>query len=227
MKKTILIVEDEKRLRDLLRDYLLKEGYMVDLAAHGEEGLSMALAKDYDLILLDIMMPFMDGFDLLKELRKKKDTRVFYLTAKAMDEDFMKAYEMGADDFIAKPFSPKVLVLKIRNLFLRLAQEEEEAKEKAYGLLRIQEEAQRVFVGEEEILLTKKEWILLLLFVHHKDQVLQRDFILEKVWGYDYEGDLRAIDTSVKRLREKLQEAAAYIETVRGFGYRFQVKADV
>lgn len=227
MKKTILIVEDEKRLRDLLRDYLLKEGYMVDLAAHGEEGLSMALAKDYDLILLDIMMPFMDGFDLLKELRKKKDTRVFYLTAKAMDEDSMKAYEMGADDFIAKPFSPKVLVLKIRNLFLRLAQEEEEAKEKAYGLLRIQEEAQRVFVGEEEILLTKKEWILLLLFVHHKDQVLQRDFILEKVWGYDYEGDLRAIDTSVKRLREKLQEAAAYIETVRGFGYRFQVKADV
>lgn len=227
MKKTILIVEDEKRLRDLLRDYLLKEGYRVDLAAHGEEGLSMALAKDYDLILLDIMMPFMDGFDLLKELRKKKDTRVFYLTAKAMDEDSMKAYEMGADDFIAKPFSPKVLVLKIRNLFLRLAQEEEEAKEKAYGLLRIQEEAQRVFVGEEEILLTKKEWILLLLFVHHKDQVLQRDFILEKVWGYDYEGDLRAIDTSVKRLREKLQEAAAYIETVRGFGYRFQVKADV
>jgi len=227
MKKTILIVEDEKRLRDLLRDYLLKEGYMVDLAAHGEEGLSMALAKDYDLILLDIMMPFMDGFDLLKELRKKKDTRVFYLTAKAMDEDSMKAYEIGADDFIAKPFSPKVLVLKIRNLFLRLAQEEEEAKEKAYGLLRIQEEAQRVFVGEEEILLTKKEWILLLLFVHHKDQVLLRDFILEKVWGYDYEGDLRAIDTSVKRLREKLQEAAAYIETVRGFGYRFQVKADV
>ena len=224
MRKSILIVEDEKRLRDLLRDYLLKEGYRVDLAAHGEEGLSMALAKDYDLILLDIMMPFMDGFDLLKELRKKKATRVFYLTAKAMDEDSMKAYEMGADDFIAKPFSPKVLVLKIRNLFLRLAQEEAETKENTYGLLKIQEDAQRAFVGAEEIHLTKKEWILLLLFVHHKDQVLQREHIIEKVWGYDYEGDLRAIDTSVKRLREKLQEAAAYIETVRGFGYRFQVK---
>lgn len=227
MDKEILIVEDEKRLRDLLRDYLVKEGYHVDLASHGEEGLYMALEKDYDLILLDVMMPFMNGFDMLEELRKKKNTRVFYITAKTMDEDFVKAYEIGADDFIAKPFSPKILVMKIGNLFKRLEQEDPLQEELVFGRLTLHPGAQRVYVETSEIFLTKKEFELLLLFTQNKDLVLSREIILEKVWGFDYEGDLRAIDTSIKRLREKLQTAAAYVETVRGYGYRFRVSDDV
>ena len=227
MDKEILIVEDEKRLRDLLRDYLVKEGYHVDLASHGEEGLYMALEKNYDLILLDVMMPFMNGFDMLEELRKKKNTRVFYITAKTMDEDFVKAYEIGADDFIAKPFSPKILVMKIGNLFKRLEQEDPLQEELVFGRLTLHPGAQRVYVETSEIFLTKKEFELLLLFTQNKDLVLSREIILEKVWGFDYEGDLRAIDTSIKRLREKLQTAAAYVETVRGYGYRFRVSDDV
>lgn len=226
MQRKILIVEDEERLRNLIRDYLLKEKYEVDLAGNGEEGLLMAMEKEYDLILLDIMMPFMDGFDMLKNLRKKKDTRVYFLTAKTMDEDFVTAYKIGADDFIAKPFSPKVLVLKINALFSRLDEETGKSKDKSYGIININELSQRVFVEDKEVNLSKKEFELLTLFVSHEDIVLSRDTIIERVWGYDYEGDLRTIDTSIKRLREKIGEANTYIETVRGYGYRFKVKTN-
>ena len=226
MQRKILIVEDEERLRNLIRDYLLKEKYEVDLAGNGEEGLLMAMKKEYDLILLDIMMPFMDGFDMLKNLRKKKDTRVYFLTAKTMDEDLVTAYKIGADDFIAKPFSPKVLVLKINALFSRLDEETGKSKDKSYGIININELSQRVFVEDKEVNLSKKEFELLTLFVSHEDIVLSRDTIIERVWGYDYEGDLRTIDTSIKRLREKIGEANTYIETVRGYGYRFKVKTN-
>lgn len=224
MQRKILIVEDEERLRNLIRDYLLNEEYEVDLASNGEEGLLKALDKDYDLILLDIMMPFMDGFEMLKNLRKKKDTRVYFLTAKTMDEDLVNAYKIGADDFIAKPFSPKVLILKINALFSRIDEESGKTKDKFYGILSLNELSQRVFVEDKEVSLSKKEFELLSLFVNHEDIVLSRDTIIERVWGYDYEGDLRTIDTSIKRLREKIGEANAYIETVRGYGYRFKVK---
>lgn len=227
MEKKILIVEDEKRLRDLIRDYLVRENHQVHLATNGEEGLEMALKTDYDLILLDVMMPFMDGFDMLKHLRKVKDTRVFFITAKTMDEDLIEAYKIGADDFIAKPFSPKVLVMKINNLFARLEHSDDDSKDKIYGRLKISEKAQRVFVDDHEISLSKKEFELILLFSSHEDIVLSRDTIIERIWGYDYEGDLRTIDTSIKRLREKLGDVNSYIETVRGYGYRFKVKDHV
>ena len=226
MQRKILIVEDEERLRNLIRDYLVNEKYEVDLAGNGEEGLMMALDKEYDLILLDIMMPFMDGFEMLKNLRKKKDTRVYFLTAKTMDEDLVNAYKIGADDFIAKPFSPKVLVLKINALFSRIDEETGKSKSRSYGIIRINELSQRVFVEDKEVNLSKKEFELLSLFVNHEDIVLSRDTIIERVWGYDYEGDLRTIDTSIKRLREKIGEANTYVETVRGYGYRFKVKAN-
>ncbi|MGB4589037.1 MAG: response regulator transcription factor [Clostridiaceae bacterium] len=226
MQRKILIVEDEERLRNLIRDYLLNEEYEVDLASNGEEGLLKALDKDYDLILLDIMMPFMDGFEMLKNLRKKKDTRVYFLTAKTMDEDLVNAYKIGADDFIAKPFSPKVLILKINALFSRIDEESGKTKDKFYGILSLNELSQRVFVEDKEVSLSKKEFELLSLFVNHEDIVLSRDTIIERVWGYDYEGDLRTIDTSIKRLREKIGEANTYIETVRGYGYRFKVKVN-
>jgi len=226
MQRKILIVEDEERLRNLIRDYLVNEKYEVDLAGNGEEGLLMALDKEYDLILLDVMMPFMDGFEMLKNLRKKKDTRVYFLTAKTMDEDLVNAYKIGADDFIAKPFSPKVLVLKINALFSRIDEETGKSKNKSYGIININELSQRVFIEGKEVSLSKKEFELLTLFVCHEDIVLSRDTIIERVWGYDYEGDLRTIDTSIKRLREKIGDANTYIETVRGYGYRFKVKTN-
>lgn len=226
MQRKILIVEDEERLRNLIRDYLVNEKYEVDLAGNGEEGLLMALDKEYDLILLDIMMPFMDGFEMLKNLRKTKDTRVYFLTAKTMDEDLVNAYKIGADDFIAKPFSPKVLVLKINALFSRIDEETGKSKNKSYGIISINELSQRVYIENKEVNLSKKEFELLSLFTSHEDIVLSRDTIIERVWGYDYEGDLRTIDTSIKRLREKIGEANSYIETVRGYGYRFKVKAN-
>lgn len=144
-----------------------------------------------------------------------------------MDEDFIKAYEIGADDFIAKPFSPKVLVMKIGNLFKRISDMESPINSVVYGKLTIHPGAQRVFAEDTEINLTKKEFELLTLFTQNQDLVLSREVILEKVWGYDYEGDLRAIDTSIKRLQEKLQSVSTYIETVRGYGYRFRVNPDV
>lgn len=226
MNKNILIVEDEKRLRDLLRDYLKKEGYQITLAHHGEEGLELALNHDFDLILLDVMMPFMDGFEMLKELRKQKNTRVFFLTAKAMDEDFIDAYEIGADDYITKPFSPKILVLKINNLFQRL-NENHDKSEATFGRLTLNLASQRVYIDDVETFLSKKELELLLYFTQNEDQVLLRDAMITAVWGYDYDGGQRTIDTSIKRLREKLGPLSGYIQTVRGYGYRFTVNDDV
>lgn len=223
MNKKILIVEDEKRLRDLLRDYLKKEGYHVTLATNGEEGLALALADDYDLILLDVMMPFMDGLEMLKELRKTKSTRVFFITAKTMDEDFIEAYHIGADDYIAKPFSPKILVLKINNLFHRLDEKSQQSKIQ-FGRLTLYPSSQRVFIDDNEIYLSKKEMELLLYFTKNEDQVLSRDAMITTIWGYDYDGGQRTIDTSIKRLREKLGDLSHYIQTVRGYGYRFTVE---
>lgn len=227
MNKKILIVEDEKRLRDLLRDYLSKEGYNITLANHGEEGLDFALKYDFDLILLDVMMPFMDGLEMLKELRKTKSTRVFFLTAKAMDEDFIDAYEIGADDYITKPFSPKILVLKINNLFQRLEEDTNQKSDITFGRLTINPSSQRVFIDDSEIYLSKKEMELLLYFTQNVDQVLLRDAMITAVWGYDYDGGQRTIDTSIKRLREKLGPLSGYVQTVRGYGYRFTVNDDV
>ena len=227
MNKKILIVEDEKRLRDLLRDYLSKEGYNITLANHGEEGLDFALKYDFDLILLDVMMPFMDGLEMLKELRKTKSTRVFFLTAKAMDEDFIDAYEIGADDYITKPFSPKILVLKINNLFQRLEEDTNQKSDITFGRLTINPSSQRVFIDDSEIYLSKKEMELLLYFTQNVDQVLLRDAMITAVWGYDYDGGQSTIDTSIKRLREKLGPLSGYVQTVRGYGYRFTVNDDV
>lgn len=224
--KKILIVEDEKRIRDLLRDYLNKEGYNVTLASHGEEGLDLALKHDFDLVLLDVMMPFMDGLDMLKELRKTKSTRVFFLTAKAMDEDLIDAYEIGADDYITKPFSPKILVMKINNLFQRL-EDTNQKGDLTFGRLTINPSSQRVFIDGSEIYLAKKEMELLLYFTQNEDLVLLRDAMITAVWGYDYDGGQRTIDTNIKRLREKLGPLSGYIQTVRGYGYRFTVNDDV
>jgi two-component system response regulator ResD len=225
LMKYILVVEDEVRMRNLLRDYLIKEGYEATLASDGAEGLKQALARDYDLILLDMMMPFMDGMTMLKELRKTKDTAVILLTARSQDTDKLEGYVAGADDYVTKPFSPKVLMAKIHAFFSR--QDGGSNGKIEAGFLKIDTRSQRIFVSGEEALLTKKEYELLLFLAMNSNIAFSRETLLDRVWGMDYEGDLRAVDTSIRRLREKLGIAAGYIMTVRGTGYRFLVDEDV
>ncbi|ETA80385.1 response regulator transcription factor [Youngiibacter fragilis] len=223
--KYILIIEDEVRMRNLLRDYLTKEGYEVTMASDGAEGLRLAFLKDYDLILLDMMMPFMDGMTMLKELRKEKDTAVIVLTARSQDADKLEGYVAGADDYVTKPFSPKVLMAKIHAFFSR--QDGVRNGRVEAGCLRIDTRSQRVFVSDEEAILTKKEYELLVFLAANSNIAFSRETLLDRVWGIDYEGDLRAVDTGIRRLREKLGKAAGYIMTVRGTGYRFLVNDDV
>lgn len=223
--KYILIIEDEVRMRNLLRDYLVKEGYDATLAPDGAEGLKLALARDYDLILLDIMMPFMDGMTMLRELRKTKDTAVIVLTARSQDADKLEGYVAGADDYVTKPFSPKVLMAKIHAFFSR--QDGGRNGRIEAGCLRIDTRSQRVFVSDEEVILTKKEYELLTFLANNSNIAFSRETLLDRVWGIDYDGDLRAVDTSIRRLREKLGKASGYIMTVRGTGYRFLVNDDV
>lgn len=223
--KYILIIEDEVRMRNLLRDYLVKEGYDATLAPDGAEGLKLALARDYDLILLDMMMPFMDGMTMLRELRKTKDTAVIVLTARSQDADKLEGYVAGADDYVTKPFSPKVLMAKIHAFFSR--QDGGRNGRIEAGCLRIDTRSQRVFVSDEEVILTKKEYELLTFLANNSNIAFSRETLLDRVWGIDYDGDLRAVDTSIRRLREKLGKASGYIMTVRGTGYRFLVNDDV
>lgn len=223
--KYILIIEDEVRMRNLLRDYLTREGYEVSMASDGAEGLRLALLKDYDLILLDMMMPFMDGMTMLKELRKEKDTAVIVLTARSQDADKLEGYVAGADDYVTKPFSPKVLMAKIHAFFSR--QDGGRNGMIEAGCLRIDTRSQRVSVSHEEAILTKKEYELLVFLASNNNIAFSRETLLDRVWGIDYEGDLRAVDTGIRRLREKLGKASGYIMTVRGTGYRFLVNDDV
>ncbi len=223
--KYILIIEDEVRMRNLLRDYLVKEGYDATLAPDGAEGLKLALVRDYDLILLDMMMPFMDGMTMLRELRKTKDTAVIVLTARSQDADKLEGYVAGADDYVTKPFSPKVLMAKIHAFFSR--QDGGRNGRVDAGCLMIDTRSQRVFVSDEEVILTKKEYELLTFLANNSNIAFSRETLLDRVWGIDYDGDLRAVDTSIRRLREKLGKASGYIMTVRGTGYRFLVNDDV
>lgn len=219
MKINILIVDDEVRIRDLLGAYLTKEGYNIYYASNGKEALDIFKDNIINLVILDVMMPIMDGIVALKEMRKIKNVPTLMLTAKSEEEDILLAYGMGADDYETKPFSPKILVAKINAIIKRNYNVQSED-------LIIDEEGHRVLVDGKEISLSKTEFDLLKYFVANEGIVLSRDRILDKVWGYDFEGDLRAVDTGIKRLREKLKDKASYINTVRGVGYKYEKKEE-
>ncbi len=219
MKINILIVDDEVRIRDLLGAYLTKEGYNIYYASNGKEALDIFKDDIINLVILDVMMPIMDGIVALKEMRKIKNVPTLMLTAKSEEEDILLAYGMGADDYETKPFSPKILVAKINAIIKRNYNVQSED-------LIIDEEGHRVLVDGKEISLSKTEFDLLKYFVANEGIVLSRDRILDKVWGYDFEGDLRAVDTGIKRLREKLKDKASYINTVRGVGYKYEKKEE-
>jgi DNA-binding response OmpR family regulator len=223
MKKSILIVEDELRIRFLLRDYLLKENFNVYEASDGEEGLFVFSTQKIDLILLDIMMPVMDGLTMLGKLREASTVPVILLTAKGEEEDKLQGYDYGADDYITKPFSPKVLMAKIKAL-LKRTREDLDSSFQDFNGLTINKLSHEVKIDGQEIVLSPKEYELLTYLVTNEGIALTRDNILDNVWGIDYYGDIRTVDTNVKRLREKLLDKANFIVTVRGSGYKFEVK---
>lgn len=224
MNKTILIIEDEIRIRFLLKDYLLSEGFSVIEACDGEEGLMAFKNNNVDLILLDIMMPKIDGLTVLENIRTVSDIPIILLTAKSQEEDKLYGYDIGADDYITKPFSPKILVAKVKALLKRTADlNEDKSSTKNYNGLTINKLAHEIKVDNVQLSLSPKEYELLVYLSDNIGIALNRDTILDNVWGIDYYGDLRTVDTNIKRLREKLGEKANYIVTVRGSGYKFDV----
>ncbi|HET7629224.1 MAG TPA: response regulator transcription factor [Bacillales bacterium] len=232
-KTTVLVVDDEERIRRLLRMYLEREHYSVEEAEDGETALEMALAKEYDLILLDLMMPGMDGEEVCRRLREKKATPVIMLTAKEEEADRVQGFEAGTDDYVVKPFSPREVVLRVKALLRRASTTkflETDTTTKnvlMFPHLMIDHDAHRVKVDDKEVSLTPKEYELIYFLAQAPDKVFSREQLLKEVWNYDFFGDLRTVDTHVKRLREKLSrispEAADMIVTVWGVGYKFEV----
>ena len=230
---TILVVDDEERIRRLLRMYLEKEGYTVDEAEDGETALSKALEHDYDLILLDLMLPGIDGIEVCSRLRQFKSTPVIMLTAKGEEANRVQGFEVGTDDYVVKPFSPREVVYRVKAVIRRssatayLSKEDNSSNNIVFPNLIIEHDAHRVTAGGQEVALTPKEYELLHYLACTPDKVFTREELLRDVWNYEFFGDLRTVDTHVKRLREKLNkvspEAAAMITTVWGVGYKLEV----
>lgn len=223
-KAKILIVDDESRMRKLIRDFLSREGYEILEAADGAEAMDCFYDnKDIDLIILDVMMPRMDGWQVCKEVRQTSKVPIVMLTARAEEQNELKGFELGVDEYIAKPFSPKILVARIGALLKRA--KSISAEEKVYaGGIEIDKSAHMVTIDGELVELSVKEFELLSYFVENQKIALSREKILNNVWNYDYFGDARTIDTHVKKLRSKLGEKGNYIKTIWGMGYKFEVE---
>ena len=218
---TVLIVEDEEAIRDLVAFHLEAAGFWVRQAVDGEEGLREALENPPDLIILDLMLPGMDGVALLRALRRESRVPVVMLTARTEEADRVRGLELGADDYVGKPFSPRELVARVKAVLRRTEPPQERLES---GSVAIDIAAHRCFVDGSERELTLTEFGLLLALMERPGQVLTREMLLEKVWGYDYYGDARTVDVHVRHLREKVEAEPSHprlIETVRGVGYRF------
>ena len=223
MKKEIriLVAEDEDKLREIVLKYIKKEGYDGFGAVDGEAALDLWAEKKPDLIVLDVMMPKMDGFAVLKEIRQTDNVPVIMLTARREEDDKIQGFESGTDDYVTKPFSPRELMVRIKALLKRSGVATAENRLDICGMQFTPEERQMTIDGET-IQLTQKEYEILAYFINHQKLVLSREQILDRIWGFDYEGDIRVVDTTIKRLRKKLAEKGECIQTVRGIGYKFQ-----
>ncbi|WP_039657312.1 response regulator transcription factor [Clostridium tyrobutyricum] len=224
MNRTILIVDDEERMRLLMEAYLRKEGMKTVLAENGKDALDKFEKYEVDLVVLDIMMPLMDGWTVCRKLREISNVPIIMLTARAEDEDQLLGFQLGTDSYVTKPVSPSILVARIKALLKRAYSGEENGEKNNYDGLCINEEAHEVKINEDDIYLSPKEFELLCYLIKNKNIVLTREKILDYVWGLDYYGDLRTVDTHVKRLREKLGAKAYLITTIRGVGYKFDIK---
>ncbi|WP_293985402.1 response regulator transcription factor [Megasphaera sp.] len=218
----ILIADDEQLMRQLVIDFLKPEGYEILEASDGKEALEIYDKEHPDLILLDVMMPGYDGWTVCREIRRESTVPIMMLTAKGEEIDQLFAYDLGADEYITKPFSPKILVAKIKAL-LRRSQNEHETHEADDGVA-IDRDARQVVIDGKNVDLSPTEYKLLNYLMSNTGKALSRRQILNQVWNYDYYGDLRTVDTHINRLRIKLGDKGRYIRTVRGYGYRYDGK---
>lgn len=222
-KIKILVVDDESRMRKLVKDFLVRREFEVIEASDGEEAIEMFYSdKDISLIILDVMMPKIDGYQVLKEIRMSSKVPVIMLTAKSTEHDELQGFDKGADEYITKPFSPKILVARVEALLRRSNLLESDEKLEVGGIV-IDKSAHTVTIDGELIDLSFKEFELLQYFVENRSIALSREKILNNVWNYDYFGDARTIDTHVKKLRAKMGDKGDYIKTIWGMGYKFEV----
>ncbi|MCR4937524.1 MAG: response regulator transcription factor [Lachnospiraceae bacterium] len=220
-RPVVMVVDDESRMRKLVKDFLVKDGYDVLEASNGSEALDMYyMHEETALIILDVMMPVMDGWETLTEIRKNSKVPIIMLTARAEERDELKGFELGVDEYISKPFSPKILVARVSAILRRSGVTGDEKKE-AGGIV-IDRAAHVVTVDGEAVELSVKEFELLDYFIQNEGIALSREKILSSVWNYDYYGDARTIDTHVKKLRSKLGERGECIHTIWGLGYKFE-----
>ena len=220
--RKILVVDDEARMRKLVKDFLLIKGYSVLEAADGEQAVDMFFKdKEIDFIILDIMMPKMDGYEVCKTIRQYSQVPIVMLTARSDERDELMGFELGVDEYISKPFSPKILVARIEAILRRKSNVTGEMLETAG--IRVDKDAHEVFVDEKQVELSNKEFELLTYFMENQGVALSREKILNNVWNYDYFGDARTIDTHVKKLRSKLGSKGDLIKTIWGMGYKFEV----
>lgn len=225
MNERILIVDDEERIRKLIGAYLKKEGFEVLEAENGMEALNLFKGSNVHLVVLDVMMPIMDGWSVCRELRKTSNVPVIFLTAKGEDDDMLLGYELGTDYYVTKPFDIRVLIAQIKALLKRTySPQKMDNMELSFDGLVIDELSHEVTLDGKSLNLSPKEYDLLIYFSENRGIVLSREKILDYIWGMDFIGDLRTVDSHIKRLREKLGEKSYLISTVRGTGYKFEVK---
>ncbi len=221
----VLVVDDESRMRKLVKDFLVKEGYIVLEAADGSEALDVFFSdNEISLVILDVMMPKIDGWEVCREIRHDSNVPIIMLTAKGDEKDELQGFEIGVDEYISKPFSPKILVARVNALLRRSNVLDAEDSIEAGGII-LDKKSHTVTIDGELVELSFKEFELLTYFMENQSIALSREKILNNVWNYDYFGDARTIDTHVKKLRSKIGEKGDYIKTIWGMGYKFEVQA--
>src|SRR5690625_4221829 len=226
--KKVLIIEDEQNIAQLEQDYLEVHGIESDIATTGEEGLNLATTNSYNLIILDLMLPGIDGFALCEKLRKNLDIPILMVTARKEDIDKIKGFDRGADDYIVKPFNPNELVARVKahlSRYDRLTNRNNTSTDIQINNLLIQPDARRIFVNGEEIIFTAKEFDLLYFLATNQDIVFTKEHLFERIWGYDALGDTSTVTVHIRKIREKIEEDPSnpkFIETVWGAGYRFK-----
>ncbi len=220
----VLIVDDEQRMRKLIKDFLAAKGFSILEAENGEKALEVfeENKNKINLILLDVMMPKLDGWSVLRQIRQESKVPIIMLTARGEEQDELFGFELGVDEYISKPFSPKILVARVEAILKRTNQDIKEVKD--YGGIEIDREGRTVKVDGKIIELSLREYELLSYLVENENIALSRDKILNNVWNYDYYGDSRTIDSHIKKIRHKLGKKGKYIQTMRGVGYKFEVK---
>lgn len=219
----LLICDDEAGLRAVIKKYAEFQGYQVEEAADGMEALELCKQKSFDVIIMDVMMPHLDGFSALKEIRKKSDVPVLMLSARGEEYDKVLGFELGVDDYVVKPFSSKEIMMRIEAILRRSQRQEKVVAKELYEKegLKVDMTAYKVYINEEPVSMALKEYELLFYLIKNKNIVVTRENLLNEIWGYDYYGDERTLDTHMKLLRKSLGEYAKFIQTVRGLGYRF------